>query len=268
MKKIKQDNVFFITDKKQITVSFSKSNFEKRNSKEELISYLLKSYIRFYCTVSGKVCTTLNAITIGCGSPTKGNSKESNEKFRDALIWLQEQNFISCEKDIQKLKNSEYFEIQVLNQDMFHCSDTSFVSVSMDEFETIINSKTTSKKHILFVTYLCLKKNIYNNIDMSMPSLSVTSQDFIKNVLGISSVTTVKTAIAELKSLGLIYCSNIQYYYKDIKTNYYKLTRNAYSLNSEGLKYTKEVLKDFYQVNRLYTISEIDANKIYTKKGL
>lgn len=266
LKKSNRNNIFFISDKKQITASFAKSNFERKNSKEELVLYLLRSYIRFYCTASGKVCSTLNAITEGCGSPTKGNSRESNDKFREALIWLQEQGFIICDKDIHTIKNSEYFEIQILNHNLFYCGDTSFVSISMHEFETIVNSQTTTKKNILLATYLCIKKNIYNNVDMYLPSLSVPSNEIIKRVLGVSSVTTVGTAIANLKELGLLYCDETMYYYKDLKTNVYKPTRNAYALTSSDLQYTKEVLKDFYQVDKIYTINEIDNDKIFYPK--
>ena len=266
MKKNNRDNIFFITDKKQITASFAKSNFERNNSKEELVRYLLRSYIRFYCTASGKVCSTLNAITEGCGSPIKGNSKESNEKFREALIWLQEQKFIICDKDIYTLKNSEYFEIQILNKNVFYCCDTSFVSISMYEFETIVNSQTTTKKNILLATYLCIKKNIYSNIDMSLPSLAIPSNETIKRIIGVSSVTTVSTAISNLKELGLLYCDETTYYYKDMKANVYKPTRNAYALTKSELKYTKEVLKDFYQVDYIYTINEIDTDNIFYSK--
>lgn len=262
MKSNKNNNKYFISDKTQIIVSFAKNEFERCNSKEELNRYLLRSYIRFYCTVSGKVCTTLNAITLGCGSPIKSNSKESNDKFREGLLWLQDNKFIYCDKDISKIKNSEYFEIQILNQDIFYCRDASFVSLTMQEFEDIVNSNTTTKKNILLATYLCLKKNIYNNIDMSLPSLAIPSHEAIKRVIGVSSVTTVGTAISNLKELKLIYSDDTTYYYKDPKLDVYKPARSVYALHKNDLKYTKDILKDFYQVDNIYTISEIDADKI------
>lgn len=266
MKKDKDDNLFFINDKNKIIASFAKSDFEKQNSKNELNMYLLRSYLRFHCTVAGQIGTTLNAITIGCGSPTKGNSKESNEKFRDALMWLQENKFISCNKDISQIKNSEYFEIQILNKNLFYCCDTSFVSITMQEFETIINSQTVTKKNVLLAVYLCIKKNIYINTGMSLPSLAIPSHEMIKKVIGASSVTTVRTAISNLEDLGLIYGNEIKYFYKDEKRNVYIPTRNVYALTRSDLKYTKEVLKDFYQVNNLYLTSDIDTEKIFYPK--
>lgn len=266
MKNNSQNNLFFITDKNKIIASFDKSNFERKNSREELVLYLLRSYIRFYCTVSGKVCSTLNVITTGCGGSIKGNSKEANEKFREALIWLQEHSYIVCNKDIHTLKNSEYFEIQILNQDIFYCRDASYVSLTMQEFEDIVNSNTPTKKNILLATYLCLKKNIYNNTDMTLPSLAIPSHESIKRVIGVSSVTTVGTAISNLKELELIYSDDTTYYYKDQKLDAYKPARSVYTLHQSDLKYTKEALKDFYQVDNIYTISEIDANKIIYPK--
>lgn len=257
MKIMKSNSSFFISDKTQIMVSFAKNEFEKSNTKDDLNMYLLRSYIRFHCTVSGQVCTTLNAITLGCGSSIKGNSKVANEKFRDGLLWLQQNKYISCNKDLVTIKNSEYFEIQILDDCIFYC-DKNFVLLTMSEYETIINSNTTSKKSILLATYLCIKKNIYHNDSIPMSNLAIHSHDTIKRVLGVSSNSTVRMALSELRELGLVYWEDTQYYYKNKKDDEYKFAKSVYALNKSDLKYTKSALMDFYQVDCIYTVGEIN----------
>ena len=256
--------IFFLTDKNQITIPFNKHCFERSNTKDDLDTYLLKAYLRFYCTVSGRICTTLDAITSGCGYSIKCNSRISNEKFRLMLLSLQQDNLIYCDKDLRDIKNSEYFELQLQNNDIFYC-DKNFVSLTMKEYETIINSKTTTKKNILLATYLCIKKHIYNNTDTPAPQLSIPSNESIKKATGVSSVTTVKSAISELKKLGMIYCSETIYYYKDVKSNTYMQTRNVYALDQRELIHTKRVLTEFYQSN-VYAANEMDADKIMLVK--
>lgn len=261
-----KNQIFFLADKNQITIPFNKNYFEKRNTKDDLDIYLLRAYLRFHCTVSGKICTTLDAITFGCGYSIKCNSRVSNERFRALLLSLQQNNLLDCDKDLNVIKNSEYFELQLSSNDIFYC-DNNFVSLTMREYEAIIHSKTATKKNILLATYLCIKKNIYSNSDMQSYQLSIPSNDVIKNVIGVSSLTTVKSAIADLRKLNMIYCNDVIYYYKDSKTGSYIQTRNVYALNNNELHHTKEALKDFYQVNDIYTAGEIDTSKIiYSKR--
>lgn len=260
MKGNKDDSLFFIRDKTKIMISFSKQDLERRNTKEELDMYLVKAYLRFHCTVSGKVCLTLNAVTLGCGSPINGHSKEANEKFRNALVWLQENKYIYCSKDINTVKNTEYFEATILQDSMFHCN-TNFVLLSMDEYEKIINSPTTSKKNVLLATYLYIKKGIYHNDSMPLPKLVVTSHSNIKNILGVSSVTTVKTALADLNNINLLFWDDKQYFYHDRKKHVYKPAKNVYALSEADLQYTKDVLADVYQTD-IRLRHEIDNNNI------
>lgn len=256
-----ENQIFFRSDKNQITIPYNKRNFERKNSKNELDLYLLKAYLRFNCTISGKVCTTLNAITSGCGYSIKGNSKRANDRFRELLLFLVQVKSISCEKDLRLIKNSEYFEFQLLSNDIFYCAD-SFVSLTLKEYEMLINSETSTGKNILLATYLCIKKNIYTGSDAPVPQLSIPSNDAIKGVLGVASVKTVKSAISELQQLNLIFCNDTAYYYKDAKSNTYLSTRNVYALERNELKRAKEALAEFYNVNYIYSVSEIGAEKV------
>lgn len=259
------NQIFFLSNKNKITIPYNKSSFERKNTKSDLELYVLKAFLRFNCTVSGKICTTLNAITNGCGYSTKDHSKKSNERFRELLQCLQDNNDIYCSKDIGSIKHGEYFELQLTSNAIFYC-EKSFVILTMKEYETLINSETSTNKSILLATYLCIKKNIYNNPDIQSYQLSIPSNDVIKNVIGVSSLTTVKAAIADLRKLNMIYCNDTVYYYKDLISDKYMQTRNVYALSNNELDYTKEALKDFYQVNDIYTASEIDTSKIVYPK--
>ena len=261
-----ENQIFFRSDKNQITIPYSKCNFERKNEKYELDLYLLKAYLRFNCTVSGKVCTTLNAITSGCGYSIKGNSKRANDKFRELLLYLQGNRDIYCDKELETIKNSEYFELQLASNDIFYC-EKNFVNLTMEEYDRLIAAETPTGKNILLATYLCIKKNIYYNADVPTPKLSIPSNDAIKNVLGVASVKTVKSAISDLQQLNMIYSNEVTYYYKDAKSDMYLPTRNVYALDRGELKRTKEALAEFYQVNYIYTASEIDTGKIVYLKN-
>lgn len=260
-----ENQIFFRSDKSQITMPYNKCDFERKNTKDELYLYLLKAYLRFHCTISGKVCTTLNAITSGCGYSIKGNSKKSNDKFREILLFLRDNKHITCNKDINTVKNSEYFEIQLISNNIFYC-DKNFVNLTMSEYEKLINSEVSTGKNILLATYLCIKKNIYNNEENPSSKLSIPSNNVIKDAIGAASIKTVKSAISDLIKAEIIYCNKTAYYYKDIKTGAYLQTRNVYALNQEYLKFTKVALKEFYQVNYIYTVGEIDVSKIVYSK--
>ena len=239
MKEKQDDNLFFIRDKTKIMISFSKQDLDKKNTKEDLdmVAEYSKEVAIFK---TANLSLGVNLMQALC----KAAAEVLAEKFRAALLWLQQKKFIRCDKDIGTIKNTEYFEVTILKEKLFHC-DTNFVLLNMHEYETIINSKTSSKKNVLLATYLYIKKGVYYNENIPTPKLMVTSHDNIKRVLGVSSNTTVKSALADLKSLGLLYWDDTQYFYHDVKKDVYKPTKNAYALTQKDLKYTKEMLEDF-----------------------
>lgn len=258
---MKQNQLFFINDKDKITISYNKQNFNRQNTRDDIREYLVMAYLRFNCTVSGKVCATLTTIAAECGYPSKNNAKDNNDKIRETLCKFSQNGLFTCNKDLHTIRNTEYFELQLTDEyNIFYC-DSNFVSLSMAEFETIIHNETRAKKDILFATYLCLKKYTYSNPDIKLPNLIVTTQDAIKRVVGVTSRNTIADALNDLVKLKLIYTNNLTYfYYDEIKNKFYP-TASVYALDKAELYYAKEVLQEKYNVDAIYTSVEIASKE-------
>lgn len=211
---------------------------------------LIAAYLKFHITPLNTVNTTLNEMVSTCGYSVKGNSKETNAVFKEALKEMIEDKYIRID-NIDEIKNSQFFIIYCNYSKLFHCA-SNFVLLSYEEFKVITTSNTSTKKTNLLHGYLLIKQYIYDSLIVNCPKLAYPSKKDITDKLGFSSDTSTETLLNELVELKLLYVKTGMYIKKDDKL---VPTRNVYAIDKKQLKYAVNVLKKFYGVNYIYTAS-------------
>lgn len=219
--------------------------------------FLVLAYLQKNKTLLDKVNLTFNDIIISCGYTPDRHLDKNNDDFKNIIINMIDKRQLIANRDIHKIKNNEFFTIDIIDKNLFH-SDKNFVLVNIEEFDKIINNKTTASKSIVWGIYIYIKQFI--PLDDNQAKIAYPSKYGMQKKLGISSNTTVKKAIKDLVDLGMIYEYSERYYEND--DGDFEPTNNVFALEENELRYAEQVLCNYYKVDKTYQKGEFDSNKL------
>lgn len=226
-------------EKSVITVGFSKKDFKKHQGVSGLKFYLVVMYMRKHIEHFGEINTTLNKLLDECGYSSKSHNQSVYSDFRKIIKEeIIDEGYASCNKDILKITPSSIFTLALSPDKSLFYTEDNFVQLSIYDFERITKSDTGSiNKSVLIGVYLYIKQFIMSSSDFSeyLPKISYPSKQQIKKGIGISSLTSIETAISILEDLKLIFIERNMYMEDSKNENVYIPTRNVFALNQEDL---------------------------------
>ena len=247
-------------DESDVKIAYSINLIDMQNPNNNVFVLLLMEYLKSHGDPFGRVKLSLNEIVLECGYFTKSKSKTYHKNFRDVIEKFIDEELLIVDDsfDISNIKNTDFFTVQLNKEnDIFYC-DEKFVTITVEEFQKIIETKRTIKPGVLLNLLLIFKKYAFIG---SSDGLIYPSKATITKELGMLSPTTTEKAINALIDIGLVYKDKPYYVAHKSNNGTYVQLRNIYSLSPENFKYTKHKLE---QINgeSVYTVDEIDLEKV------
>lgn len=250
---------------KKIYVPVDYLNFEDKKIASIIIDLL------YWKNTDNLVNITLDKLISDCGYVPKTGKGKTNEKFKNSLIFLQENDIIKCDIDLNTIRTKDLLTIKVKSFER----DKSHIALFYSSYKKIMedNVKITMKENMLLL-YLHIKRGIgaKNTFGREIKYKSITNDTLMKKCT--ISKDTLSGCLKELTGIGLIYYDNIGYV---IKNDTVKKASNVYTLEYDnldiGLKASKKYYKDrgytfesrgskLNKVNEEYEeISEEEMNK-------
>ena len=266
------NNLFFTDkDKTNIGVGFSKKSFTSHKGVSGLKYYLIVMYLRKHMDIFGEISFTLNKLLDECGYLTKTHNNSIYSDFRKIIQHdIIEKGFAISSFDIMTINPSSLYTLQLLpDQSLFFTSDN-FVTLTIREYETIAKSNIGKvNKSILVGVYLFIKQYILSDSLMNDHFIKIAypSKQQIKKGVGISSLTTIESAISILNSLKLIFIKSDMFIEDYEEKGAYIPTRNVYALKEDELKSDaiKLELENIYK-RTVYTENEVPGKIKYLNK--
>lgn len=264
-------NLVFLTDKDKPTVSvgFSKKELKKHKGIAGLKYYLVVMYLRKHVEIFGEITLSINRLMEECGYSTKSHNKNSYDDFR-VLIKneILDNGYASTNSVVMEISPTAYFTIQLSTKKSIFFSNDEFVLFTMQEFEQIVNLKSRVNKSILAGVFLYIKQFISAESQTVYGSkVSFPSKIKIKKALGISSTTTIESAIAGLINAKLLY-SRSDFFIEDSDCEgVFIPARNIFALSKNDLSESICVseLEGFYKT-KVYTKENVPGEIKYLKE--
>lgn len=234
------NDIIFISDeeKENVTVGFSKKEFNIHKGVSGLKYYLIVMYLRKHLQTFGQISLTLNNLLEECGYSTKSHNKSIYSDFREIIkTELINKGYATCEVDVFTVNPTEMFSLQLSEKKNLFYSKDNFVQFSISEYEKITNLNSKISKSVLAGVYLFIKQYIMEYPDDSAfpPRIAYPSKQQIKKGIGISSFTTIENTISVLVGLKLLYVRTDMFVENTKEANIYVPTRNVFALKEEEL---------------------------------
>ena len=269
---MKQQIFFTESDKTSIGVGFAKSEIKNHTGISGLKYYLIVMFLRSHMDTFGRITTTLNNLLTECGYSTKSHNQNMYKDFKDIIkSQILDLEYASIDVDINALSPNTIFTISLNPNKIIFFTEDSFCMITIKEFETITSYQHSKiNKSILLGVYLFIKQYIYSDSEKNSWSLKISypSKSQIKKGLGVSSISTIETAISVLISIGMIHVKN-GFYIEDHKnTGIYVPARNVYAIDPKELEdeaCIKSNLEFIYQ-KTVYTSDEVSGNTAFLTK--
>ena len=216
---------------------------------------LVLAYFRLNCNLIGRIGFTLENIITSIGYVPCRNKDGINNKIKNQLTWLQKNNYMSFDCDINRLKPKDFVVATIVNDksNIFSVdlNKDKFVILTQERFDLISQTKTKSDKAKLLNTYLHIAKRI--NLSDS-PGSNKICYPSIKTLMantGTMSINYMYQMIDELVEMGAIY----KHHCGQAKTDKSRLinTPNIYAVNKSDLS---------------KSICEAALNEHYAEKGI
>ena len=230
----------------------------------ELRYFLVLAYLRKNVTSLGRINLTIDDMVSDCGYVPDSHPNKTNDSFKNLLQNLIDGKYLACNCDITKVNRNKMFTLELTSDkehNLFY-SDTSFVLLSIAEFDKITKCKSKINKAVLLAVYLSIKQ--YITIDGTVPDsyskVAYPSKYGIQKRLGISSKTTVEKAIQKLVELHMLY-EYVGGYYLDSQ-DLFEPTNNGYALSEKEINGAENALKQYYHVDKIYKYNEIDVERL------
>ncbi len=260
-------------DKSSIAIGFAKDEFCHHKGIDGLRYYLIIPYLRKYMTTFGEIRLSIDDMVAECGYSINSRSSKVHMTFRQILQGLLDSGYILTNVDLLDIKRNSYFKINLPENKNIFFSQKQYVAFTIREFETIVNSDSRCNTSLLAGVYLSIKKNIFINNDLTNSlQIAFPSKYNICKELGISSMTSVESAIDELANLELLFIrSNL--YINDYKNeDQYIAARNIFALDKKylfGRDCIEELGRRCYEGNHVFTKDELpeDAAISYLLKS-
>ena len=224
-------------EKSSVAVGFSKKEFKNHKGVSGLKYYLIVMYLRKHMQTFGEISLTLNSLLEECGYSTKSHNKSIYSDFREIIkTEIVNKGYATCSTDIFTVNPTEMFSLQLSDKKNIFYTKDNFVQFTIEEFETIAGSTGKINKSVLAGVYLFIKQYIMDfQDDIPLAKISYPSKQQIKKGIGISSTTTIESAIATLLSMKMIYVRTDMFIENSDEDGIYVPTRNVFALNREEL---------------------------------
>ena len=247
------NNTFLSKENKKNTfVNFSKNDIKNHTGTSGLKYYLIVMYLRKHLEIFGEVSFTLNKLLDECGYSTKTHNTSIYSDFKNIIkTEIIDKGFASCNEDIIKINPLRLIVLELSPTKNIFYTDDNFVGINVAEYEKITSSNIgKTNKAILLGVYLYIKHFIPSDkvIPKDCPRLAYPSKQQIKKGVGISSLTTIESAISILEELGMIYVDRDTYIESPEEDGVYIRARNVYALEKQhiGNDGVIQALSDLY----------------------
>lgn len=194
-------------------------------------------YLRKHMQTFGEINLTLNSLLEECGYSTRSHNKSIYSDFREIIkTEIINKGYATCNTDIFTVNPTEMFSLQLSDKKNIFYTKDNFVQFNIKEFETITSSTKKINKSVLAGVYLFIKQYIMDfQDDIPLAKISYPSKQQIKKGIGISSATTIESAITALLSMKMIYVRTDMFIENSDEDGIYVPTRNVFALNGEEL---------------------------------
>ena len=253
-------------DKSSIAIGFAKDEFCYHKGIDGLRYYLVIPYLRKYMTTFGEIRLSIDDMVAECGYSTNSRSSKVHTTFRQILQELSDSGYILTDVDLLDIKRNSYFKIKLPENKNIFFSQKQYVVFTIREFETIVNSGSRCNTSLLAGVYLSIKKNIFMNNDLTNSlQIAFPSKYNICKELGMSSMTSVESAINELANLGLLFIRSNLYIADYKNADQFIAARNIYALDKKhlsGRDCIKELEHRCYESNHVFTRDELPEGAV------
>lgn len=262
---------FTENDKTNINVGFSKKSFVYHKGVSGLKYYLIVMFLRKHMDTFGEISFTLNKLLDECGYLTKTHNSSIYSDFRKIIQYeIIDKGFATSSDNILTISPSNLYTLQLLPNKLLFFTNDNFVTLNVKEYETIAKSNIGKvSKSILVGVYLFIKQYILSDSPMTerFIKISFPSKQQIKKGIGVSSLTTIESAISILASLKMLYVGGDMYIEDLDEVGAYIPTRNVYALNEDELK-SDAVLIELENIYKrtVYRKEDVPGKIKYLKK--
>ena len=182
----------------------------------------------------GQTFFSLEDLVTSCGYIPKASKGKTNDKFRNALIILEDIGYITnSSMPISDIKGNTFVKCK-LNLNL----NNNFFMIYDDDFESIVSADVKSeKKTYMMIIYSYISARL-NRTNEGKEYTFFKVEDAVKH-LSISSKTFLE-GVRALKELGILYSDN------NGAVSQNKISVNIYSFTEEGLEYGLSNSKRFY----------------------
>ena len=181
----------------------------------------------------GQTFFSLEDLVTSCGYIPRASKGKTNDKFRNALIILEDMGYITnASIPMTDIKGNTFVKCK-LNLDL----DNNFFVIYDDDFESIVSADIKSEKKTMIVIYSYISARM-NRTNKGKEYTYFKIEDAVKH-LGISNKTFLD-GVKSLKELGILYSDN------NGAVGQNKTSVNIYSFTEEGLNYGLTNSKQFY----------------------
>lgn len=230
------ETVFFSDlEKKDVVVGFSKRNMQHHRGIAGLKYYLIVMFFRKHVQTFGEVTFSLNQLLTECGYSTNTHNKSMYDDFRKIIKnEILDKGYATSNQDILAVVPSELYTLVLSKkQNIFFTADN-FVQISMYEYEAIVNQCTgRTNKSVVLGVLMFIKQYIFT--DSNFIQIAYPSKQQIRNGVGVSSITTVESAIKILVDLELIYIRTDLYVADIMDRDVFVPARNVFAIDQKHL---------------------------------
>ena len=172
--------------------------------------FSLVTLLRCTCNSRGSLCTSIHRLVNSIGYTPNRNKGKINDVVKNMLIDLETQGYIFILDNLEKTKVNDCLEIRLNGKHEFWNTENPFTQFYLEDYEKIINTKTSVDKSRLIRIYLFIKKHL-NTASWSEPFVFVCIRS-IANGLNLSRGTNICQAIKELVACGVLYTYDVGSY--------------------------------------------------------
>lgn len=243
-------------------MAIPKDTIYKHKGAKNLKYFLVLAYLQKNLTLLGRVNLTIDNMITECGYVPERHVNKNNIVFKTIINELISKQYFSSDVDVNTIRNNQMFTLTMSKtKNIFH-ADSNFVLLTIEEFDKIVQAKTTTSKSVVWATYIYIKQFIImdNNTESVFAKIGYPSKYGMQKKLGVSSKSTIEKAVKDLVDLKMLYeYTNMVYENED---GDFAPTNNVYALEEKELKYAEQTLCGYYKVDKIYKRNEIDKDKL------
>lgn len=228
-------------------------------------------YFRKHLETFGEISFTLKKLLEECGYSTKSHNSSIYLSFRKIIQnEIIKKGFAVSDEDILSISPTSLYTLRLSETKNLFYTDENFVQFTIKEFETITRSNTLKiNKSILSGVYLFIKQYILSDspTNENFIKISYPSKQQIRKGIGVSSITTVETAISALENIGMIYIGRDMYIEDYEEDGFFVPTRNVFALEEQELNNDIVLLEleNIYK-RKVYRENDVPGEIKYLKK--